>query len=721
MNTIDVIVDGVRRTLGLEQVWVVRSTGFGLEVVEDTGAEAGPEVLGRFVHFARWTFRATDHPQLAALRINGAQVEPRQTVPVPDEVEVGYSEETAESGEPDPSFTLPHEQLGTDWRTIGRAGAGADIEFDDPTMFARHAAIRPHPDGGWLVVAKQGTVFVDGASRSMVLVAPGAQFVVGQTVVTTPVIPVVPQPAPAFTTSERGLPVQAINLHVNNGKRKALTAIDFEVPAGTLVAVVGPSGAGKSTLMGAMLGGRRIVAGELRVDHVLLCPGGPRNLLHRMVHFVPQQDHLYADLTVWETLTAAARLRLAGDMPAAERDRRVGEVIDDIGLSHRRHAKVGELSGGERRRTSIGVELVGKPRLLLLDEPTSGLDVGKDRAIMQMLRRISRSGCTVMLNTHCVTHLEEADQLLILGADGQLAYSGRPAGAVPGAAGTGWADFLDTLADPPPRKVSRPVFQVPQTPLGRQATVVMRRGCWHFLGIAILPVGGAVVAATAASGGGLHPGPALTQVLAILITVAALSGAALSYLDVVSEEGILKRDWRAGRHAGAILSAKFAVYALLCAFLAGAMTATFRIFRPGSLDAFGLPGLAAEFLVVFLVLVTSMAYGLFVSAAVSAQKHAITINTILAIAQVVLNGSLFELPSWMRWPTAVVPARLGFAAAASFTDLDRARRGHLYVDPWWGHTPLDFWLPSLGLVLLTLLAWVGAVIVLRFRWWRRVE
>jgi ABC-type cobalamin/Fe3+-siderophores transport system ATPase subunit len=468
-----------------------------------------------------------------------------------------------------------------------------------------------------------------------------------------------------------------------------------------------------------MLGGRRIVGGELRIEDVRLQPGR-RKLTLQLVRLVPQRDNLFGDLTVAETLDHAARLRLAGDVKADERRRRISSVITELGLEHRRDALVRTLSGGERRRVSIGTELVGRPRLLLLDEPTSGLDLAKDRELMQTLRRISRDGCTVIVITHSVAHLDQVDQVLVLSADGKLARSGRPDQVVDAGRPSGWADLLEQISSRPPAPRTRPSTRLPQTMVGRQATLILRRGFLYALGQAALPIGGAAVAAVAAKEG-LQRGPGVSQALAILITVAALSGAALTYLEVVTAEGIFMRDWRAGTTPGHVIRALFIAYGVVAALIAAVMTWVFHQMREGFAPAFGVPPVTAFLLVVLGTLLASTAIGVLISSAFSSTPHAVTTNTVVAIAQVVLNGSLFQLPAWLSPVTLLLPARLGFAAAAGYGGLNDQRRGHSYTDPLWNHTPLHFWLALACLGVIAVGALLLAVVILGRRWRHHVE
>lgn len=728
MRSMKVEMPGGRRyTLTADRPWTLQLADHELTVIDGERPIDDPATLGIFVHFGGWIFRSTRHRALSQMRLNGAAVIGAAVVRLPGSASLSFNGQPEAAHAPVTSPDFPRRPAG-EWRMIGRTGTGADFELDDPTVLARHAEVRRTPDGEWMIAAKRGLVFVNGIAYSSAPIRRHDTVIIGQSLLHVTDLETAWHRPPSVPTetSASGLAVQAIGVHVHNGDRPTLVDLNFDIAPGTLVAVIGPSGAGKSTLLGAVLGGRRITDGELRVGDVRLRPAEGRRLLRHLVRFVPQQDCLYGELTVAETFDGAARLRLAADAAPAERRRRVDDVLTVLRLEHRRHARVDELSGGEQRRASIGIELVGCPHLLLLDEPTSGLDLALDRDLMRTLRRVSRTGCTVIVNTHSVAHLDEADQVLLLNAGGRLVRDGRPDELVATQPDSGWTDLLDSASrrpdEPPPAtgRQRRPWLRLPQVPLGRQFTVLLRRGPRYAVGMFALPLGGAAVAAAAASSG-LRAGPNLTQVLAILVTVAALAGAALTYLDIVREEGVLKRDWRAGVHPGRIVASLFGAYATVCAVLAILMTATFLWRRDGFVAAFAVPPTVSLLLVLFLLMIASMAIGILISATVRTVPQAVTVNTVVAIAQVVLNGSLFQMPVWLAALTTVLPARLGLAAAASYANLNAQRRGSLYTDALWQPGGWRFWALLGGLVVVTSVALGLATLLLQARWRRTVE
>ncbi len=197
------------------------------------------------------------------------------------------------------------------------------------------------------------------------------------------------------TVVSQGAELSAHDVVVYRGKRRILDDVSLTIAPGQLVAVVGPSGGGKSTLLESLAGMRPLAGGSVRLDDLDVHTDLDR--VRSQVGFVPQDDIIHRELPLRSTLRHAARLRLA---TGVDHDEVVGAVLADLDLVDQASLPVGSLSGGQRKRASVAVELLARPRLLLLDEPTAGLDPTTAAALMRTLRRLADSGCTVVLTTH---------------------------------------------------------------------------------------------------------------------------------------------------------------------------------------------------------------------------------------------------------------------------------------------------------------------------------
>jgi ABC-type multidrug transport system ATPase subunit len=216
----------------------------------------------------------------------------------------------------------------------------------------------------------------------------------------------------------------ADDLTVQVKKQTLLDDVSFAVQQGSLVAVIGPSGCGKSTLIRAVTGLRPADQGTVTYDGRDLYKEFDE--LRYRIGLVPQDDVLHRQLTVRRALRFSAALRFADDVPRRERSARVEEVIDLLGLKDRAKQRIDTLSGGQRKRTSVALELLTEPSLLCLDEPTSGLDPALDREVMRELRELADRGRTVVVVTHSVLNLELCDRILVLCQGGRMGFFGPP-------------------------------------------------------------------------------------------------------------------------------------------------------------------------------------------------------------------------------------------------------------------------------------------------------
>lgn len=209
-------------------------------------------------------------------------------------------------------------------------------------------------------------------------------------------------------------------------KANILKDVSISIYPKEFVALVGASGAGKSTLMNAMTGfnpangpkSRVLVNGRHLYTHI--------DEYRSEMGYVPQEDIIHRELTVYTALDYAAQLRMPADTSKKERHQRVMEVIEELGLKRQWKNPITALSGGQRKRVSMGVELLTKPALFFLDEATSGLDPGTETGMMELLRDLADGGRTVILVTHATKNVMMCDQVVFLAKGGYLAFFGPP-------------------------------------------------------------------------------------------------------------------------------------------------------------------------------------------------------------------------------------------------------------------------------------------------------
>ncbi len=218
-----------------------------------------------------------------------------------------------------------------------------------------------------------------------------------------------------------GPTVSAYGLGFDIAGHRIIGQITETFSPGTITAVLGPSGSGKSTLLKCLATVYRASHGRVRVDGTDLFTdlAGYR---HRL-GYVPQDDIIHEALKVRSVLQFAARLRLENSCSNATIEKRVVQTAHRLGLVERLGNRVRSLSGGQRKRVNIAVELLATPDLLILDEPASGLDPATEADLLNILRGLAKEQRTVILTTHSMECLEKIDRLMLL-HDGLLVFSG---------------------------------------------------------------------------------------------------------------------------------------------------------------------------------------------------------------------------------------------------------------------------------------------------------
>lgn len=249
-----------------------------------------------------------------------------------------------------------------------------------------------------------------------------------------------------------------------SGTLKLLDDVSLAIQPNEFVGLLGPSGAGKSTLMDALNGMRPPSAGNIFLNNLDFYAN--INALKQNIGYVPQDDRLHHELTIYRTLYYVARLRLSLDASRAEIETIINEVLDLTGLAERRDVCISELSGGQRKRVSIAVELITKPSIIFLDEPTSGLDPAAEDRIMKLFRRIAESGRTIVLTTHAMENVRLFDKIVVL-MSGKLVFYGAPNEALRHLQVNNFKELYDKLEAPVEQSLMK-VSAISQNELKKQ-------------------------------------------------------------------------------------------------------------------------------------------------------------------------------------------------------------------------------------------------------------
>jgi ABC transport system ATP-binding/permease protein len=328
---------------------------------------------------------------------------------------------------------------------IGRADDN-EVMVADLQVSRHHAELRKSPGGTYEItdLGSHNGTFVNGARIETAAVTDADVIGVGRAT-----FRLVGDELQQFDdTGDVSLDAQGLTVTLSSGKI-LLNDVSFPLPERCLLGVIGPSGAGKSTLLGALTGMRPATTGMVLYDGRDLY-ANYAELRHR-IGLVPQDNILHAQLSARRALGYAAELRFPRDTSAAERTRRIDEVLGELALAQHAETRTSSLSGGQQKRVNVALELLTKPSLLFLDEPTSGLDPGLDKSVMEMMSGLAKDGRTVIVVTHSVANLGICDRLLVLVPGGKIAYFGTPADGLRHFALNGWAEVFQAFEAQPDR------------------------------------------------------------------------------------------------------------------------------------------------------------------------------------------------------------------------------------------------------------------------------
>lgn len=510
-----------------------------------------------------------------------------------------------------------------------------------------------------------------------------------------------------------GIDVVAKDLHFAVGDRELLKDINFHLGPRSLTAIVGPSGAGKSTLLNAITGRTSPTQGQILV--------GGRDLhkefgdLSQRIGLVPQADILHTRLTVRQALNYGAALRFPSETSKSEREARVAEVMDKLELTPRADLTIDKLSGGQRKRASIGLELLTKPSILVLDEPTSGLDPGLDAHVMETLRKLADDGQTVVLVTHSVDNLNFCDNVILLASGGRIAYAGPSSTVFTALGKNNWAEVFRMLSSPDALLLSNKKRSGVLSPTTEMTREKVKKQSWikqlltlssrylrvissdrYYLGLlAVIPVMIGLICYVTAGELGLGPGlptkvgelfnPMARSNLMILILGTVFIGLSTSIQEIIKEAPIRLREKSVGIRSGTYLMSKVLVLGIVTTIQSMIFVSIVLFNRPvPDQGLFFQSGYIEVLALTVLLGFVCMCLGLFVSSVLTSSEQAMPILVGLTMTQVVLSGALpGNLEGFIAVVSPLVPsywsmnslsASVNLIGISKISDLDLSNR-----------------------------------------------
>lgn len=581
---------------------------------------------------------------------------------------------------------------GRDEIVIGR-DRSCDVPLDHVSVSKRHAKIVRERDGFYYLIdcgSTNGVIVNDRRVSGRVRLHEKDVIAITNSKI------IFTAAAISYCCYRGGISVDASDIVIRRGKgRKSFITsnhVTLNIKPGELVAIIGGSGAGKSTILNCMCGYLPPLHGDVFINGVNLYQNF--DSLKKLVGYVPQSDIVYDNLTLYDMLLYTAKLRLPKDIGAAERERAIARAIGMVELAEKHDTLIRELSGGQRKRASIAVELLSDPNLLFLDEPASGLDPGTERNLMQSLRRMADAGKTVILVTHSTLQLKMCDKIVFMGRGGNLCYYGSHDEALDFFGVSDVVDIYNMISENAPqwrgkfeqtRSAPRPI-RPSRAPSGkgqkkrfRQLAVLSAR---YFklvvndrqrllLLLLQAPLLAALIALVA--DGKQFEQYEMTKSLLFALSCSAFWVGMLNAIqEICKERTILKREYMTGLSLSAYICSKILVLGLLCLLQSLMITGVFAALVGLPSEGVMTAAFAELLLTTFITAVASTAMGLFVSSLFTNADRAMTVAPILLMPQILFSGLIFKLSgateiiSWLavcRWSME------GYGTSANLNEL----------------------------------------------------
>ena len=546
--------------------------------------------------------------------------------------------------------------------SIGREEA-CDITLSHISVSKRHARITREQDGFYI----EDTGSTNGVIVNNCRIAGKVRLHEKDVIAITNSKLIFTSQAVYYCCYKKGISVDATDIVIKRGKGKksfvTSNHVSLNVKPGELIAIIGGSGAGKSTILNCMCGYLKPNQGEVFINGVNLYQNF--DSLKKLVGYVPQSDIVYDNLTLHDMLMYTAQLRLPKDISPAEREAAITRAIDTVELPEKRNSLIKSLSGGQRKRASIAVELLSDPNLLFLDEPASGLDPGTERNLMQSLRNMANNGKTVILVTHSTLQLKMCDKIVFMGRGGNLCFYGSYDEALAFFGVSDVVDVYNMITEQSKQWSERFERMRPATGKVRQASAPSTRQrkdranqlrvlCSRYAKLVtndrqrllLLLIQApllAVLISFVADGEQFRQYEMTKGLLFSLSCSAFWVGMLNAIQEICKERTILKREYMTGLSLSAYITSKIVVLGVLCLIQSLLITGVFSIMVGLPDTGVFLPAFPEILMTTFITAISATAMGLFVSSLFTNADRAMTVAPILLMPQILFSGLIFKL------------------------------------------------------------------------------
>lgn len=553
------------------------------------------------------------------------------------------------------------------------------------------------------------------------------------------------------TISGVSLTLENICKTVGHGSRRKriLNNVSCEIGNNEFVAIIGGSGAGKTTVMNAMSGFDSDISGRVYCNGIDLRRNF--NTLKNMIGFVPQQDIIYENLTLQRMLYYTAKMKMPSDTSKAEIRARIHKVLEMVDLVQHAKTYIRKLSGGQKKRASIAVEMLADPGLFFLDEPTSGLDPDTEQSLIHTLAKLSKSeGKTIIMVTHTIQSIDLCDKVIFMGPGGKICYCGPPseitnyfgkkslvevynelAGNVDNWNGYFLQNYYMEKQNNPPSQAPNPNAGLEkkgkQVSSFKQCLVLIARYfelIWNdkqrLLLLFIQPIAIAFLLAVVAVDDTFITYEDTRSIMFALSCSGIWIGLFNTIQEVCKERPILKREYMGNLRLWGYIVSKYVVQGVICFLQATLLVAIFLRLMKHSAEAglyFAKPGMEI-WITMILTIFASASMGLIVSSLMKNGDRAMAVAPFVLIIQLLFSGVLFTLDGMAEHVSKITVSRWAMECLGNITNLNKLTSR---LSPGGVHEVEDYYVRTTThlahtwevLILVAVLCGIISIVVLR--------